>query len=95
MAGIATEDSICSGHDGFPPRKAVEGDASFLINGVPAHTDGMAWDFHTKPDNPPHNGVGVGDGSFFINGKPACLIGGSVSCGSTIVTGDESFNIAG
>lgn len=95
MAGIATEDSICSGHDGFPPRKAVEGDPSFLINGVPVHLDGMAWDFHTKPDSQPHDGVGVGEGVFVINGKPACLIGSAVSCGSTIVTGDESFNISG
>lgn len=95
MAGVATEDSICSGHDGFPPRKAVEGDASFLINGVPVHLDGMVWADHSKPDNPPHSGVGVGGRSFFVNGRSVCLIGDSVSCGSTIVTGDESFNIAG
>lgn len=95
MAGIATEDSLCSGHDGFPPRKAIEGDASFKVNGVPVHADGMVWDFHAKPDNPPHSGVGIGEGAFRINGKPACLIGSSVSCGSSIVTGDESFNITG
>ncbi|MGL5293649.1 MAG: PAAR domain-containing protein [Aeromonas sp.] len=84
---------MCSGHDGFPPRKAVEGDASFLINGVPAHADGMVWGFHTKPNSSPHSGVGIGGGSFFINGKPACVIGSAISCGSVIVSGDESFNV--
>lgn len=95
MAGIATENSMCSGHDGFPPRKAVEGSPNFRVNGVPVHLSGMAWEYHTKPKSSPHSGVGVGGGVFRINGTNACLIGDPVSCGSVIVTGDETFNIKG
>lgn len=93
MAGIAIEGSICSGHEGFPPRPSIEGEAKFTVNGVAVHCDGMNWAQHTKPDNPPHGGIGIGSVAFTINGAPLCIIGDAVSCGSVIVTGDETFQI--
>lgn len=91
MPAVAVVGSLCSGHDGFPPRRAIEGDPSFLIDGIPIHCDGMAWEEHSAPDQDPHPGYGVASGSFFINGKAACMVGDKVSCGSTIVTGSGSF----
>lgn len=94
MAGIALEGSICSGHDGFPPRPSIEGQPLFTVNGVAVHCDGMNWAMHTKPDNPPHGGIGIGSVPFTINGDKVCIIDDAVSCGSVIVTGDETFQIA-
>ncbi|MFM5095016.1 PAAR domain-containing protein [Aeromonas rivipollensis] len=93
MAGIATQESICSGHDGFHPRMAAEGAPLFTVNGVAVHCEGMAWTMHDKPDNPPHGGTGIGSCSMDINGAKVCLIGDPVSCGSVIVTGDDTFQI--
>lgn len=93
MAEIALEGSLCSGHDGYPPRPAVEGQPLFTVNGVPVHCDGMVWAFHVKPDNPPHTGVGVGSKNFTINGAKVCVVGDNVSCGSVIISGDGTFQI--
>ena len=95
MPAIATEESLCSGHDGFPPRQAIEGQPLFVVNGVPVHCEGMAWQLHAKPDNPPHGGVGIGSMPFTVNGAPVCVEGDPVSCGSVIVTGDGTFQIKG
>lgn len=93
MAGVAIEGSLCSGHDGYPSRNSIEGDASFTVNGVAVHCDGMNWAMHSKPDNPPHGGVGIGSQPFTINGAPVCIVGDAVSCGSVIISGDDSFQI--
>lgn len=93
MAGVALEGSLCSGHDGYPPRPSIEGDASFTVNGVAVHCDGMSWAMHTKPNSSPHSGTGTGSEPFMVNGAPICIIGDPVSCGSVIVTGDDSFQI--
>lgn len=93
MAEVAIEGSLCSGHDGYPPRPAVEGQPLFTVNGTPVHCDGMLWAFHVKPDSPPHTGVGIGSKNFTINGAPVCVVGDNVSCGSVIVTGNGAFQI--
>lgn len=94
MAAIAKEDSICTGHDGFPPRVAVSGESAFRVNGVPVLVDGSPFNPHSKPKHPPHGGVAIGTkSSFKINGKTVARVGDPVSCGSAIATGDGAFNI--
>lgn len=93
MAEVAIEGSLCSGHDGFPSRKAVQGQPLFTVNGIAAHCDGMVWEEHSKPDNSPHGGIGIGSKNFTINGAKVCVVGDSVSCGSVIITGDGTFQI--
>lgn len=93
MAAVALEGSICSGHDGYPPRPSVQGEAKFTVNGVPVHCDGHVWAYHTKPKHPPHTGVGVGSKNFTVNGAKVCVVGDIVSCGSTIATGDDTFQL--
>lgn len=93
MPGIAVEGALCSGHDGFFPRPNVEGMPLFTVNGIPVVCDGMVWAFHTKPDNPPHTGVGLGSKPFTVNGKKVCVEGDNVSCGSVIVTSVGTFQI--
>lgn len=94
MPAIATLNSVCSGHDGFPSRPAVSGESNFKVNGIPVLVDSSPFASHSKPDSPPHDGVAVGTKSNFkINGKAVVLVGDPVSCGSTVATGDPSFNV--
>jgi uncharacterized Zn-binding protein involved in type VI secretion len=72
---------------------AAEGAPLFTVNGVAVHCEGMAWTTHSKPDNPPHGGTGIGSCNMTVNGAKVCLIGDPVSCGSVIVTGDDTFQI--
>ncbi|HIF9347096.1 TPA: PAAR domain-containing protein [Photobacterium damselae] len=95
MPAAAILGSICSGHDGFPPRPSIDGDSRFTINGIPVMVTGSAFSFHSKPKHPPHGGVGIGTSKLTINGKPICRVGDSVSCGSTIATGQDKFHING
>ena len=94
MTAIATLNSVCSGHDGFPPRPAVSGEPKFKVNGIPALVDGSPFASHTKPNSSPHGGVAIGTKSNFkINGKAVVLVGDPISCGSTVATGDPAFNV--
>ncbi|MGX9459454.1 PAAR domain-containing protein (plasmid) [Photobacterium damselae subsp. damselae] len=88
MPSIAIKGSICSGHDGFPPRPSIEGQELFTVNGIPVMATGDAFALHVKPDNPPHGGTAIGSSHLTINGKKAALVGDAVSCGSTIATGE-------
>jgi uncharacterized Zn-binding protein involved in type VI secretion len=93
MTAAAILGSIGTGHDGFVPRPAVEGQPKFLIFGVPIHCDGDDWDLHTKPGSTPHGGKGVGSSKFIVFGDAACMVGDDVSCGSKIATGQDKFQI--
>ncbi|WP_370554244.1 PAAR domain-containing protein [Edwardsiella tarda] len=94
MAAIATENSVCSGHDGFSPRPAVSGVSQFKVAGVPVLVDGSPFAMHDKPNNPPHGGVAIGSRTQFkVAGKSIALVGDPVSCGSVIATGDGKFNV--
>lgn len=94
MPAIAIQGSLCSGHDGFPPRPSVSGQPLFTVNGTPVMASGDAFDFHVKPKNPPHGGVAVGSSKLTINNNPAVMIGDPVSCGSVVVTGQSLLNIS-
>lgn len=54
---------------------------------------GDAFAEHAKPNSPPHGGTAIGTAKLTINGKAAALVGDPVSCGSTIATGENTFNI--
>lgn len=95
MAAIALLGSLCSGHDGFPPRNSVTGQGLHTVNGVPVHCVGDSWADHVKPDSKPHGGVTVtGESRHTINGSPVARVGDLVSCGSTIVTGNASHEVS-
>ncbi len=40
MSAIATSDTVCSGHGGFPPRPVAETVSWFTVNGKPVVVDG-------------------------------------------------------
>lgn len=91
MPGVALMGSICSGHGGFHPRPSVEGTPAFIVNGTPIMTDGNMFAPHVAPNTPPHAGTGMGSTKLIVNGKKACVMGGAVSCGSVILTGQPLF----
>ena len=95
MPAIALLGSVCSGHDGFPPRVSVSGQGTHTINGTPVHCVGDAWATHVKPKSSPHAGVTVaGQGLHTINGKAVARVGDSVSCGSSIVSGQSLHEVS-
>lgn len=89
MPGVAIMGSICSGHGGFHPRPSIEGTPPFTVNGTPIMTDSNAFAPHVAPNQPPHTGVAMGSSKLTVNGKKAVMIGDTVSCGSSIVTGQN------
>lgn len=93
MSAIATSDSICSGHDGFPPRQVAETVPWFTVNGKPVVVDGNAFPEHSD-GNSAHSGVAVSTRLWFaIGGKGVACVNDPVSCGSVIATGDSSFMV--
>lgn len=94
MPSIAIQGSICSGHDGFPPRPSAGGQPTFTVNGVPVMASGDPFAPHVKPQNPPHGGTAIGGSKLTINGIPAAMKGDPVSCGSVIVTGQDLMQIS-
>ncbi|HBK0767346.1 TPA: alanine racemase, partial [Escherichia coli] len=47
MSAIATSDTLCSGHGGFPPRLVAETVPWFTVNGKPIVVDGAMFPSHT------------------------------------------------
>lgn len=94
MKAIATSDTTCSGHDGFPSRQVAETVAWFTVNGKPAVVDSGAFPNHSD-GNSAHPGVAVSTRPWFtIGGKAGVCVGDPVSCGSVIANGDDSFQVA-
>ncbi|WP_371929455.1 PAAR domain-containing protein [Photobacterium sp. CCB-ST2H9] len=94
MQPIAILSSICSGHDGFPPRPSVTGVPLFTVNGFPVMATGGIFIPHVKPDNPPHPGIAIGSSKLTINGQPAVMVGDVISCGSVVATGQPLMTIS-
>lgn len=94
MSAIATSDTICSGHGGFPPRPVAETVSWFTVNGKPAVVDGAAFPEHSD-GNSSHSGAAVSTRPWFtIGGKSGVCEGDPVSCGSIIANGDNSFQVS-
>lgn len=88
MASIATKDSICSGHGGFPSGPPVESEPLLKVNGVEVLVDGKQYAQHTD-GNSTHGGQAISTVAWFtVNGKGIVCVGDPVSCGSTVASGD-------
>lgn len=88
---IAVIGSVDSGHAPYKPSVGVTGESLFKVNGVPVMCTGDVMAPHTAPDKPTHVGTAIGGSGITINGKKAVKVGDAVACGSTIVTGDDTF----
>lgn len=70
MASPARLGDLSTGHDGYPPRPAVEASSNVFIDGVGAVRVGDHYDFHNKPVGVNHNGVvASGSTTVFVNGQ--------------------------
>ena len=93
MSGIGTKNSVCSGHGGFPSRPPAESVDFFTINGIGALVDGNAYPAHSD-GNSTHPGNALSTRPWFtIGGKAVVCEGDPVSCGSTVTSGDASFDV--
>ncbi|PHM51579.1 PAAR domain-containing protein [Xenorhabdus hominickii] len=94
MSAVGTKNSICSGHGGFPPRPASEGEGLVNVNGIPVLVDGNVFPDHSD-SNSTHNGTAISTRPWFtVNGKAICCVDDPVSCGSVVVSGDASFKVS-
>jgi|688.fasta_scaffold376249_3 uncharacterized Zn-binding protein involved in type VI secretion len=81
--------SICSGHNGWPPRNVVSGSTDVFIENSGAVRIGDFWEVHCKPDEGCHGGTSItGSPTVFVNDLSLCRVGDYIDCGSTILTGN-------
>jgi len=93
MASIATKNSLCSGHGGFPSRPPVDAEALMTVNGIPVLVEGKQYAVHSD-GNSSHGGQALSTRTWFtINGAAAVCVGDPVSCGSTVAVGDDLIQV--
>jgi uncharacterized Zn-binding protein involved in type VI secretion len=84
MKTIAKIGDYCTGHDGFPPRRAITGSGNVFCNGKGMHCVGDLWETHCD-DHECHNGYLVeGSSNIFVGGKQLGRTGDLISCGSRV-----------
>lgn len=94
MSAIATKNSICSGHGGFPSRPPVESESLLKINGIDVLVDANQYAQHSDR-NSTHGGQAMSTRPWFtVNGKAVVCVGDPVSCGSTVAAGDALVQIS-
>ena len=93
MPAVAILGSMGSGHGSFPPRPSIQGDSSFMINNKPVMVTGDAFAVHSDGHSS-HGGTVIGASHITVNGKKVAMVGDKISCGSTVATGDNSFQIS-
>ncbi|EEJ3489209.1 alanine racemase [Salmonella enterica subsp. arizonae serovar 56:z4,z23:-] len=94
MSAIATKNSICSGHGGFPSRPPVESESLLKINGIDVLVDANQYAQHSD-GNGTHGGQVMSTRPWFtVNGKAVVCVGDPVSCGSTVAAGDALVQIS-
>ena len=93
MPAVVRLGDVCTGHDGFPPRKNISASTNVFINGLGVHRVGDAWEQHCS-NSSCHTAVqATGSPNVFINGQPVARVGDSISCGSSNATGSPNVFI--
>jgi uncharacterized Zn-binding protein involved in type VI secretion len=87
---IVLNGDMSTGHDGFPPTKAVAS-SSVTINGISIVVEGDSYEQHCKGGC--HVPVAIGSSNITINGKKIIVDGDSLSCGDT-ATASSSITIS-
>ncbi|MDC0743047.1 PAAR domain-containing protein [Polyangium mundeleinium] len=86
----------CSGHDGCPPRKAIEGSPDVFLDGHAIVRVGDLWEPHDGPDHPHHDSVAEeGSDEIYVNGKAVVRVGDCLDCGSVVKTGSMALFAGG
>ena len=89
MAGFAARMTDTTLHPGVATGVIAEGDASVLIEGLPAAVFGSQHTCSWVPPPPHPNTTAMtgGSGSVTIGGKPAIRVGDSAGCGAVVAAG--------
>lgn len=95
MPAVAKLGSMCTGHDGYPPRASDAGSPNVFVNGVPVHRQGDHWVSHCKSGSCHDSVLTAGSASVFVNGKAIGRVGDSVACGSKVSTGSTNVFAGG
>lgn len=83
---------MSTGHDGYPPRPAVQASDNVFINNKGAVRLGDKWAVHCRRSC--HDGVSyTGSNVVFINNRAAVRIGDKISCGDTVAQGSTNVYI--
>lgn len=92
---IALVGSLCTGHEDWPPRRAITGSSTVFINGLGVHCVGDLWEVHCHKNNKDcHDSfLSEGSGTIFVEGKSVGRVGDLIACGSFVATG--SPNVGG
>ena len=94
MPLIATLTCVDTGHDDYPPRPIIQAQAGYTIRGLDIATVGSLFDTHCNTIPVCHDAVvASGSAKYFIRGQPIARIGDAVSCGGTIATGQEGYDL--
>jgi hypothetical protein len=74
--GVVRMGDFSLGHDGFPPKRAIEGSPDVITNNRPTVRVGDAWDVHCKIGAGCHGSVGIaGAPHVFANNKHVMRVG--------------------
>lgn len=74
----------CTGHDGFPQRKAITGSGTVFFQNKGMHRVGDLWETHCNDDECHDGYLSTGSASVFVNGKSLGKTGDLISCGSKV-----------
>lgn len=86
----------CTGHDGCPSRKAVEGSPDVFLDGHAVVRLGDRWASHGCPVHAPHEGrVNQASEDVLVNGLPVVRVGDPLDCGGAVKTGAEALYAGG
>lgn len=99
MAAVALENKLSTGHDGFPPTRAIGPyTTKSFINGLKVQLkDYTKYDTHCSGRTchyPDERITSSGSSTFYLEGKQVCRIGDSLACGDVISEGSSNTFIA-
>jgi uncharacterized Zn-binding protein involved in type VI secretion len=76
-------------HGCWPIHNSSAASPNVIVNGIPVHRQGDAWNPHTCPSIPETHAsvLAAGSSTVFVNGKGISRIGDPIACGGTIAAG--------
>lgn len=89
MTAAARLGDMSAGHCFFP-RPNIQGSPNVFINGLAAHTVGMAWPVHVCGKSFHPSATAQGSPNVFVNGVALARVGDMLSCGDIIASGSPN-----
>jgi len=91
MPAAARINDLCTGHDGFPTRQAIQGSPNIFVNNRSVHRQGDKWAVHCNNRSCHDGALASGSATIFANGKQQGRVTDPVTCGSKVATGSPDI----